>query len=241
MKTLRNMVTKLLNMGYQIKFYNRADGSLVVTEINGRKFRAKAGNTAVRMFFNESLSESRTRQLERAQEMKQRYKKRGRPKLAEVPKELEKQMQRINRNLSKQKVTHRVTKSGIRYDIEHFGIEKASKKLAQAERYAKGYAYLENIEHLRARLIDDNNKIDSPLLDELISDLEYIIANGGMNFKEEYIGIINNVMYNLESSANAYFNDALDEYDFDEDVTTFYNITKGLLKNAMRENRKKKV
>lgn len=241
MKTLRNMVTELLNMGYQIKFYNRADGSIVVTEINGRKFRAKTGNTAVRMFFNESLSESRTRQLERAQEMKQRYKKRGRPKLAEVPKELEKQMRRINRSLAKQEVTHRVTKSGIRYDIEHFGIEKASKKLEQAERYAKGYAYLENIEHLRARFIDDNNKIDSPLIDDLIRDLEYIIANGGMNFRDDFIYWINNKLYALEENANLFFEGGMSETQFDYVVGQFYDYVKGILKNAMRENRKKKV
>ena len=97
-RTLRSMITELLNVGFEIKFIKRSDGGIIVTEINGKKYKDKSGNQAIRDYLGEKLSESHSRQLQYANERKALYKKRGRPKLPPIPKELLNQQRRINKN-----------------------------------------------------------------------------------------------------------------------------------------------
>lgn len=159
--TLRESVQALKKQGYKIKFRNRSDGSIVVTSVNGKSYKGKEGNALVRSLTGQTLSERRVRQLH----SKPLLTKKGQwgHKLTRklTDREWKRRVRRVQREFRKNDVKKGTPRMrNIRYTLEHYGQEEALRRLKQAERYAKGIAYPENIEALAKRIRLDANKLD---------------------------------------------------------------------------------
>ena len=54
--TLRNLIQELIKEGHEIEYRERTDRGLVVTSIDGVKYKGKKGNQVVRSLTGASLS-----------------------------------------------------------------------------------------------------------------------------------------------------------------------------------------
>lgn len=213
--TARDMVNILRERGFNVEFKERSDKGIRITRINEEKFKASTGITKAREILGLQLSERRSYQLRKIGSASNKPKKND-----IIPQTLDKQIKRVQRLLRKsgiQKGT--ATKRQLRYVISKYGVAEAQRRLNQAERYARGSVYLENLITFRNRLINDNAVLNSSDLESSINKLNYIIEKDeGMYFKESDLTSIIEIYYdlvhkNVETSAFVHsVNIILDKY-----------------------------
>ena len=60
---VRELIADLKEKGYQVKFRERTDGGVIITEINNMKFKGAEGNAEARRIVRVDLSPARMTQL----------------------------------------------------------------------------------------------------------------------------------------------------------------------------------
>ena len=170
--TMKEVVEMLKDMGMEVSYTTRKDGGIRVTKIGNQRFTGSKGNAVAREMTGTMLSERRTAQLKTIKTPKGSFGHRKKKKKLED--ETIKKIKKIQRLMRKKEVkkTGIVTQQNYRYVLEHYGQEEADRRLAQAERYARGQAYVENVITLILRLKADNQKLNSPSLTEAINLIE---------------------------------------------------------------------
>lgn len=172
---LKNIVTKLRDAGHSVTYRVRKDGSIVIQTIDGKKFTGKSGNAAARALAGVSLSLAQQQQLAKIALPKG---SRARKKKEALPQELKRHLQRVQRKFRKMGLeAGKPTTKNVRWVLRNKGYAEAERRLTQAERYARGIAYPENVKALAETIWADAVKVgetDSEWGNRLIRIAEYL-------------------------------------------------------------------
>lgn len=184
MKTMRQVISELQAQGYQVTYYVRRDGGILIRSIDGQTYRGAHGNAAARKITGAKISEARIGQLKFAT----RARKVKKPTLDdEVASEWRRVKAKWNKVFkAKGGKPHPAGYFGwnrIKYSIEHYGKEEALRRIKEAEKYTTGLAYSKNVEYLSVYIKDVADKTDSKELLQLYKDL----IQNAYSIREEWI------------------------------------------------------
>ena len=194
--TIREIVSTLRKQGIKISVYERKDGGLVITSINGTSYRGKTGNKVARFMINESLSERRSMQLERIT----RQRNWSKPSV-KTTEELNRYLKRVQRKWRKAGIKGTISKRNLKNMIQERGLEGATNYLSEMERHAEGLAYNSQIDGLIARLEQDLVNVESDEEEEAIEALIDKLKRNRDNISFEMVQRIYDEIYNWESDA----------------------------------------
>ena len=163
---LNEVIKTLSEMGVKIKFRRRGEKEgkgIRITSINGVKYTGSTGNIVARGLIGASVG--------------------TRPKINPLDTDLKRALERAQRKFRKSgtKAGRPKTKN-VRYILKEKGKEEPLRLLKQAERYAVGLAYVENVEHMISRFKiyvskakpDSQNSINAII--ELLENKKQIIT-----------------------------------------------------------------
>lgn len=193
--TMIQVVRQLQAQGHQVVYHVRSDGGILVKQIDGERFPTGAsGNARARQLVGATLSEARSAQLKyatRARGIK-------RPALDdEVRTAYERVKRKWNRAFkAKGGKPHPAGYFGwkrIKYSIEKYGKVEALRRIAEAEKYASGFAYEKNVQYLAVYIKDVADKTGSQELQKLHDDL----IENAYSIKEEWIKPAYDELYKL--------------------------------------------
>lgn len=218
-KTLKEIVADLRALGHNVEVYQRMDiqgrkRGLIIRRIDGISFQGSKGNEYARNLVGASLSQYQQEQMKRLNEPQGNSEKAlnklapSKRKKEALDKETQARLRRIQRLYRKKGAEYGLpTTAKYRWNVEHFGKAEAERLLSQAERYAKGLAYEDNIQYLIGRLEADNNKISvfigkNAEDTELYPIVEKIKNYNRDNFTEDKLKDILNATYQLEQQIN---------------------------------------
>ena len=193
--TTRQLVNQLRNQGYNVTFYVRKDGGILITSINGEKFKGAKGNVYARSLLGEVFSERRTAQLTKI--TRERVRK-PRKIPVETPEDLERFRKRVMRKWRKAGLTGSVSKKNLRKIIEERGFEGAKTYLEEMERHTQGKAYFGAIEGLLARIQNDIEVIEDDGEIDYLQKAYDLIEQNKEEFKQEWLFPIFDSLYNFE-------------------------------------------
>lgn len=192
--TMMDVIALLKDMNMEVQYTKRKDGGVRVTKIGNQRFTGSTGNALAREMVGASLSERRSAQLKTIKTPKGKW---GHPKRTEkLEEDVVKRIRRVQRKMRKNNVnrTASVTQKNYKYVMEHEGKEEADRRLAQAERYAVGLAYVENVDALVKRLKLDNNKLKNADINEAIK----LINEKRETMKESQLSDLIDASYEME-------------------------------------------
>ena len=193
--TTRQLVNQLQAQGYNVKYYTRRDGGILITSIDNYKFKGAKGNIFARQILGVELSQRRGQQLFTI--TRQRIVK-PRKIPVETPQDLERFRKRVMRKWRKAGLTGSISKRNLRRIIDERGFEKAKRYLEEMERHTEGKAYYGAIEGLIARIENDIDLLeDDTEIDYLGQALDLITSNKE-EFKQEWLFQIFDQLYNFE-------------------------------------------
>ena len=195
--TIKEIAEILAEQGHNIKIRKRSDGGYIISGIDSERFRGATGNIRARQIVGATLSAARSYQLSRIRPPKNVAPMKR--KLAPLPKELLKEMRKVQREWRKNHpdIAGTISTKGLRYQYEKYGEEMAKASLNKAYRYSQGYAYLENVNWLIERLTQDLYKAedtDASIIEEIIQQIKM----KQLSFKEEWISEIYEEIYEFE-------------------------------------------
>lgn len=210
---LINVVNKLISEGYKVSYYVRKDGGIVITRINGNKYKAKAGNIRARELIGESIAEEGRTQRRKASEQSRKIRKarKAGKTITDVNKKIESKLRRVQRYFRKNKVLGggKPTKKKIREVIRERGVDEALRALEEAERYAKGLAYNENINDVIIKL-KRYQEITDANLNRIIKQIE-----------RNRDKITDEIIFRIQYLMSSYANDEIDEDEFISTLTQY--------------------
>lgn len=192
-QTMREVVTMLQQANVAVKYRVRKDGGIRITSINGARFTGSTGNKQARIMAGVELSERRAKQLKTIKSAKGQWGHQKRVK-AIIDEETKARIRAVQRVFRKNKIKGRggtITQKNYRYALRHYGKAEADRRLAQAEKYAQGLAYGENVDALYMRIEMDLNKRKSAEMKEISNKIKLKRDS----FKEEWINKIYEVLY----------------------------------------------
>ena len=192
--TMIDVIDMLKEMGMEVKYIKRKDGGVRVTKIGNQRFTGSTGNQLAREMTGTTLSERRTAQLKTIKTPKGQFGHRKR--VEQLDEDIVKRIRKVQRKMRKNQInrTGIVTQRNYRYVLKHEGKEEAERRLAQAERYASGLAYVENVDALLKRLKLDNNKLKNSDIEESIR----IIKEKRETMKESQLSDLIDTTYEME-------------------------------------------
>lgn len=193
--TTRQLVNQLRNQGYNVTFYVRKDGGILITSINGEKFKGAKGNVYARSLLGEVFSERRTAQLTKI--TRERVRK-PRKIPVETPEDLERFRKRVMRKWRKAGLTGSISKKNLRKIIEERGFEGAKTYLEEMERHTQGKAYFGAIEGLLARIENDIDVLTDDSEIDYLQKAYDLIEQNKEEFKQEWLFPIFDSLYNFE-------------------------------------------
>lgn len=213
--TMMDVIEMLRDMGMEVSYTKRKDGGVRVNRIGNQRFTGSKGNAIAREMTGAVLSERRVAQLKTIRTPKGSWGHRKR--VEKLEDETIKRIRRVQRQMRKQgtKRTGIVTQRNYRYVLKHYGKEEAERRLAQAERYATGLAYVENVDALVKRLELDNKKLKDSALTNAIE----LIKSKRESMKETQLSDIIDASYDMEKIA----------YQSKTATSIFYNKVKQIL------------
>ena len=201
MINMRKIVGELQSKGYKVTYRVRKDGGILITSIDGVKYKAAAGNKMARLLTGNVLSKRRTAQLTKITR-ERRVKPRKIP--VETPADLERYRKRVMRKWRKATLTGSISKRNLRKVIEERGFEGAKAYLEEMERHTEGKAYSGQIIALLSRIDQDIAVMyDSP--DE-VAELERIrqlITDNQDKITPDQIFQMFDWLYNWEKDSQA--------------------------------------
>ena len=238
---LVTIVENLKKAGVDIQYRVRKDGGILVTDVNGLKFKGAAGNTFVRNLTGETLSESQIKQRLKIKPPK--GKSAAARKMPELPEDTIKKIKRLQREYRKQgKEKGYPSIRNYRYNLKKYGKEKADEMLAHSEQYIRGLAYDESIDALILRLDQINNVLNDNRISELIELTKQERDYHREDFTEEKISFLIQAIYDFEKEWK-YYAEGLDSNYADEDsiINDFYFDFKTTLQARYSRTRGKKM
>ena len=193
--TTRQLVNQLRNQGYNVTFYVRKDGGILITSINGERFKGAKGNVYARSLLGEVFSERRTAQLTKI--TRERV-KRPRKIPVETPEDLERFRKRVMRKWRKAGLTGSISKKNLRKIIEERGFEGAKTYLEEMERHSEGRAYYGQIKALLERIANDIDVLDNANDIDNLKKAYDLIDKKRDEIKAEWINDIFDKLYDFE-------------------------------------------
>lgn len=191
------VVRQLQARGHEIDYYVRKDGGILVRKIDGERYPSGAsGNARARQLAGASISEARLSQLKYAT----RARKVKKPSLDdEIRKEFERVKKKWNKTFkAKNGKPHPAGYFGwkrIKYLMDKYGKEEALRRIKEAEKYASGFAYEENVKQLAYFIQDAALQYNSPELDKLGKD----VLENAFSIKDEWIKPAYDELYKLNA------------------------------------------
>ncbi len=171
--TLKQVVKQLRNEGHSVTYYVRKDGGILIKTIDGQKFTGATGNMYARAMSGTTLSTKRANQLSRITWTGKRAAKHI------ADREVKRLLERVQRKWNKA-FPHKKgeippvglkTSKKVKWSLEHRGKEETMRLLSEAERYATGKAYTENIRQLANYVQDAAVNYQSDELMELANSI----------------------------------------------------------------------
>lgn len=193
--TIRQIAQQLRSQGHVVQYYVRKDGGVLIKEIDGQKYSGALGNLTARAMVGEKISTKRAGQL-----WKITYT--GKRAEATLPdREIKNLLHKVQRKWRKAfyKGTGEIppqgrkTQAKVAWNIKYKGREEAIRLLKEAEKYASGIAYTENIAHLA----DYTNTAGQHLNNQALMDLAQDIKTYGFMIKESSIQPAYKELYKL--------------------------------------------
>ena len=196
--TTRQVVNELIARGHRVTYYNRKDGGILITSIDGVKYKAAKGNTAAREMIGAEISSARKSQLSYAQ----RQRRLPRDPNDEIYKEYLRVKKIWKKKIKAKKgVKHPAGYFGwnrIQYSIKHYGRDEALRRIREAEKYAKGLAYSKNVEYLLKLIKDAAIKLNSKELEDLYNE----ILDKSYTIREEWLEPTYKTLYLLNKGGS---------------------------------------
>lgn len=192
----RELVNKLQSQGYNVKFYVRKDGGILIRSIDGVKFTGASGNIAARTILGVSISERRKAQLTKITRERVTH---PRKIPVETPLDLERYRKRVMRKWRTAKLAGSISKRNLRKIIEDRGFEGAKKYLEEMERHTQGKAYYGAIEGLLARIQNDIDVLEDEIEIHYLENAYNLIEDNKEDFKQEWLFQIFDSLYNFET------------------------------------------
>ena len=193
MKT-RELVKALENKGYKVTFRIRKDGGILITSIDGNKFKGASGNKTARLLIGETLSERRAMQLKKITQTRKRR------VIPPTPQTLETYRKKVMRKWRKAGLRGSIAKSNLEAIIKDRGYKGAREYLINMERRAEGYADYRTILHV---LLKIQRISESPAINEKErADLMYIyedIQARKETFKFDWVEPFLQYLYSFEN------------------------------------------
>lgn len=204
MKTVNEIVAELRALGHEVKTYQRTDTQgrkrgVIIRSIDGVYYQGSKGNEVARNLVGASLSQYQQETLEKLNKRPSKLAPAKR-RLDPIDEAIKKKLRRIQKLYRKKGSEYGLpTLKKYRYLLKTKGEAEANRLLEQAERYARGLAYEENIEAFVLRLEQANYKLDgrlNPLIDAIKS------ANRN-NFTEEKLTKLIQAYYDMINNPNS--------------------------------------
>ena len=199
--TMIQVVRQLQSQGHVVDFYVRKDGGILVKNIDGMKFPSGAtGNAYARSLLGVSISEARKSQLKYATRVRTKPVK---VQVDDAVKEEYKRVKKIWTKAFKSKggKPHPAGYFGwqrIKRAYKQYGKAEALRRISEAEKYATGIAYSENVRILASFIMEAGNKYGSSDLVKLSEDL---VANA-YTIKDEWIKPAYDELYKLNTGTS---------------------------------------
>lgn len=192
--TTRQLVEFLQKQGHQVTYRIRTDGGVLITSIDGVKYKGATGNKVARWIAGEQLSERRGQQL---QTITKQRKVKPRKIQPTTPANLEKIRVRVMRKWRKANLRGSISKRNLKRMIEDRGIEGAAQYLEEMERRTEGKAYRASVEGLIARIEQDINSADEEDA-KWLNTLKKLIESKKDSFLQEWMQPIVDKLYEWE-------------------------------------------
>ena len=195
--TMIEIVRQLQAQGHEVDFYMRKDGGILIKRIDNERFTTGAsGNARARQITGAQISEARLSQLKYAT----RSRKVQKPKLNDA---VYKEYQRVKRKWNKAFKSqggkpHPAGYFGwkrIKYSLEKYGKEETLRRIREAEKYASGIAYEENVKQLAYFIQNAGTQYKSNELLQLAKD----ILNNAYVIRDEWIKPAYDELYKLNA------------------------------------------
>lgn len=192
------VVRQLQSQGHFVDFYVRKDGGILVRNIDGNRFPSGAsGNAYARSLLGVKISEARTSQLKYATRV------RTKPIKIQVDDAIKEEYKRVKKIWnkafkSKDGKPHPAGYFGwqrIKRSVKLYGEQEALRRISEAEKYASGIAYSENIRILSAFILDAGYKYHSDDLIQLSND----ISSNAYSIRDEWIKPAYDELYKLNT------------------------------------------
>ena len=198
--TIRQIINTLIQQGHSITYYQRKDGGILIRSIDGQRYIGAKGNLVARSMIGTTLSEKRTKQLVEATRTKKSLKKYK--DLDELKKEW-RRVREIWRKAFPSSKRHKnpigqFTWKRIRWSYTQYGLDEALRRIKEAEQYASGFAYQENVDQLISYIQSYRDKLSNKNDKNLLNDLIKEIDNKRFTIKESAIKPIYDVLYDLD-------------------------------------------
>lgn len=203
--TLIQVVNELKKQGYQVTYRVRKDGGILITSIDGQKFKGASGNKLARIYTGHTLSKRREQQLSKI--TRERVIKPRKIKV-ETPYDLEKYRKRVMRKWRKAGLTGSISKKNLRSIIEDRGLKGAETYLREMERHTEGKAYYGAIEGLLARIENDIEVINDSTEVDYLQKAYDLIEEKKEEFRQEWLFPLFDSLYNFEKgqiTASAFY------------------------------------
>lgn len=203
--SMRTIASELMSTGHQVEFYVRKDGGILITNIDGQKFRGGEGNKRARAMTGQTLSEARFTQLKYATGTRKELNKPSLKKTTITDPIMEeyKRVKKLWNKAFKAKggKSHPAGYFGIsriKKSIRDFGEKEALRRIGEAEKYASGIAYSKNVEILASQIEIAGANYESAELIKVAQDLR---ANA-YSTRDEWIEPAYKELYRLNKGAD---------------------------------------
>lgn len=189
---VREIIKTLQKSGVKVEYKDYGGGKGVyITSISSKKYSGSTGNKVARELLGIEYDKSLIEQRRYAAIEKQRQIREPSPKV-DLSKEVLKEFRKTQRLWRENEVKGhgKITQKKLKQHIARFGSQSAIETLRKEQRYAKGYAYDENVQHLIDMLYGY-----MPDTQELID----IIESKRSIFKESWIQEILDIFYMVDA------------------------------------------
>ena len=196
--TIRQLIPELRQKGYNVTYKTRKDGGILITSINGERFKGAKGNIRARLLTGHTLNKRREAQLTKITRERVLH---PRKIPVETPLDMERYRKRVMRKWRKAGLTGSISKKNLRRIIEDRGFEGAKTYLEEMERHTEGKAYYGEIDTLLSRINEDITTLKGQQDYESVEWLQkaYDLINSKRDeFKQEWIFPIFERLYDFE-------------------------------------------